>query len=220
MSNINKGLGAAAVAADLFANFVWKINTNFSGKSNEEELKDDVKKGILKITSLIRNNVDMFSILSLRNDVATTEFIMYASFLIHNEFADRGYPKEPAFELIRMAIFDIFGKNTRYYLPIVKEICLDTDTHEEAVLNFMMRLYFTNKAGCTLPFDFIEQVDRNEIASHIRTYAIDKGLIDEADDFDLLTGLIKCMDNEGITEIIDDNVMNEAYKCVNDIFRK
>lgn len=215
---INKGFGAAAVAADLFSNFVLKIDTNFSSKSSEQELKDDVKKGVIKITSLLRNNVDKLGLYQLQNDVATIEFIFYASFLIHKEFVDRGFPKEPSFELIRMAIFDIFGQNTRYHLPIVKEICMDIDSHEEASFNFLMRLYLTNKVGYTLPFDFTEKVNMNKIALSIKAYATNKGFADEIDN--LFTGIMKCMNDCGVVDIIDENIINEAYKCVNELCKK
>ena len=212
---VDKGFGAAAVAADLFSNFILKIDTNFSGKSNEQELKYGVKKGIIKITSLLRDNVDRLELYELQNDVATIEFVLYASFLIHKEFVDRGFPEETAFEFIKMTMFDIFKQNTRYFIPILKEICLDIDSHEEAGLNFMMRLYFTNKVGHTLPADFTEGVDMNEVASSIKAYATNKGFIKEIDN--VVTGVAKCMNDLGVIDILDDSILNEAYKCVDEL---
>lgn len=109
---VDTGLNAAAVAADLFSNFVLKIDTNFSYKRNDQEVKDEVKKTIIKITLSIRNNVDRLDIRGLQNDTATIEFMLFASALIFQEVVDRGYPESGAFEIIRMTLFDFFKQNT------------------------------------------------------------------------------------------------------------
>ena len=104
---------------------------------------------------------------------------------------------------------------TRYFIPILKEIYLDIDSYEEASLNFMMRLYFTNKVGHTLPADFTEGVDMNEVASSIKAYATNKGFIKEIDN--IVTGVAKCMNDLGVIDILDDSILNEAYKCVDEL---
>ena len=217
---VDTGLGAAAVAADLFSSFILKIDTNFSQKSNDQEVKDDVKKSIVEIISLLRDNVDRLHIPSLQNDIATTEFILFASALIYREVVDRGYPKFGAFEMIRMTLFDIFGQNTRHYLPIIKEICSDIDSHEEAALHLLIRLYFTNNAGYTLPFNFIEKMDTNKIATHIMSYAEKNGFAVEINPYDDLFGsVIRCMQDLGVTDILDEDIVSEAYHCVNKLCR-
>ncbi len=217
---VDTGLGAAAVAADLFSSFILKIDTNFSQKSNDQEVKDDVKKSIVEIISLLRDNVDRLHIPSLQNDIATTEFILFASALIYREVVDRGYPKFGAFEMIRMTLFDIFGQNTRHYLPIIKEICSDIDSHEEAALHLLIRLYFTNNAGYTLPFNFIEKMDTNKIATHIMAYAEKNGFAVEINPYDDLFGsVIRCMQDLGVTDILDEDIVSEAYHCVNKLCR-
>lgn len=211
---VDTGLNAAAVAADLFSNFVLKIDTNFSYKRNDQEVKDEVKKTIIKITLSIRNNVDRLDIRGLQNDTATIEFMLFASALIFQEVVDRGYPESGAFEIIRMTLFDFFKQNTRYFIPIMKDICSQSDSQESIILYFIIRLYFTNYTDTTLDYNFIEQLDTDAVMMEITEYALKKGFYKEINPSNLYESVMKCINREGIIDIVDDDIIDEAYRCV------
>lgn len=55
----------------------------------------------------------------------------------------------------------------------------------------------------------------NEVASSIKAYATNKGFIKEIDN--VVTGVAKCMNDLGVIDILDDSILNEAYKCVDEL---
>lgn len=220
------GVRAAAMATDLFANFVLDIETRFSERSDKQIIKDDVKKGIIETISSIRNNVKMLEFLELENDIATIEFVIFASYLIHREFVKRGFDDMFAFEIIRMALFDIFKQDTHRYLPVIEMLCLEAETLRDAMLVFLLRLYYTNKMGRnTIPIDFNSQTMDvellKEFASNLTTFATKKGIEDKIIPYTTLEkSIVNCMTELGISQIIDQEVINEAYSCVEKLCNK
>ena len=55
----------------------------------------------------------------------------------------------------------------------------------------------------------------NEVASSIKAYATNKGFIKEIDN--IVTGVAKCTNDLGVIDILDDSILNEAYKCVDEL---
>lgn len=220
---VDAGFGAVAIAADLFANFVFKVDTGFSNKSNKKEIIDTVRGSIINMTLMIRNNVESLGIVELQNNIATMEFVFFSSTLIYREIVDRGYDESIAFEAIRLALFEIFKQDSRYFIGIVKDFCDDIDSHEDAGMCFVARLYFTNFANKTLPCDIFNQINERDIGKALILFVRSQVSADEAVNFnpyepDIIENVIMLMIQQyGIFDIVGDNVLNEAYRCADKI---
>lgn len=219
---VDAGFGAATVAADLFANFILKIDTGFSNKNSKQEITANVRGSIIKMTLAIRNNVERLNIIELQNDIATMEFVIFSSTLIYSEIVDRGYDRNIAFEAVRLGLLDIFKQDTRYFIGIIEAICSDIDSQEYIGICFVSRLYFTNFANETLPYDIFSQIDEREIGRDLISFARSYMDIDDAVDFNPYDNMWQSIamfmtQQYAIFDIVSENILNEAYSCANKI---
>lgn len=96
----------------------------------------------------------------------------------------------------------------------MKDICSQSDSQESIILYFIIRLYFTNYTDTTLDYNFIEQLDTDAVMMEITEYALKKGFYKEINPSNLYESVMKCINREGIIDIVDDDIIDEAYRCV------